>query len=100
VTGNATRTVVEVVDRGVAVATVRIEGSLPGLFVVDALARLAVAARRVGLSVRVPEAGADLRELAAFAGLADALALEERRQPEGREDAGVEEVVQPDEPPA
>ena len=82
---------VEVVDGEVTVATVRIEGAVPGLFLVDAVARLTLAARRLGWSLRVTD---DVRELLALSG------LEACGQPERREQRGVDEVVQPDDPPA
>lgn len=85
--------VVEVVDGDATVATVRIEGDVPHLFVVDAYARLELAARRVGWTARLVDAGAELREVLALAG-------EERWQAERREQRRVEEVVQPGEPPA
>lgn len=84
----------EIRDGDVTVATVRIDGAVPGLFVVDVVARLALAARRLGWSVRVTDA--DTCALLALAGLGP----EERRQPERREQPQVEEVVQLDEPPA
>jgi hypothetical protein len=55
------------------------------LCLVDALARLALAARRAGLSVEVT-APPDVAELIELAGLAEALGLEPRRQPEEREE--------------
>lgn len=88
------RAVVEVVDGDVAVATVRIDGAVPGLFVVDAVARIAVAAGRLGWTVRVCDP--ELAETCDLVGLRREL----RGEPERREEAGVEEVVQPDEPPA
>ena len=81
------------------VATVRIDGDVPGLFVVDAVARLTLCARRLGWEVRVTDP--ELGELLDLAGLAGVAALgEERGQPELREQPGVDEVVQPRDPPA
>jgi hypothetical protein len=60
----------------------------------DALARLRLAARRVGLELRLCHASGELRELVAFAGLEDVLPLEpcreaeERKQPLGVEEEG------------
>jgi len=85
--------VVEVVDGAATVATVRIEGDVPHLFVVDAYARLELAARRLGWTARLVSPCPELREVLALAG-------EECWQPERREQRRVEEVVQPDEPPA
>jgi gamma-glutamyl:cysteine ligase YbdK (ATP-grasp superfamily) len=62
------------------------------LGIVDALARLQLAARRSGYEIAVTDAPSDLRELIELAGLADALGVEPRRQPEEREERlGVEE---------
>lgn len=79
-------------DGGAVVATVTVEGGVPGLFLLDVVARVRLAAGRLGWSVCVLDE--EVRELAAFAGL-DALG-----QPERREQPRVEEVVQADEPPA
>ena len=62
---------------------------------VDALARLALQAGRLGLELRLVDAPRELRELIVFAGLTEALGVEARRQPEEREQAlGVEEEGQ------
>jgi hypothetical protein len=59
---------------------------------IDRLARLRLAARRRGLDVRPVRVPDDVRELARFLGLAEALGIEARRQPEEREQrGGVEE---------
>ena len=59
---------------------------------VDALARLALAAKRLGLELRIADAPVALLELVAFAGLADALGVEPGRQPEqGEQPLRVEE---------
>jgi hypothetical protein len=73
---------------------------LPGLAAVDALARLALLARRLGcpLTVRVSP---ELRELVAFCGLSDPLGVERRRKTEEREETlDVEERVEPGDAPA
>jgi gamma-glutamyl:cysteine ligase YbdK (ATP-grasp superfamily) len=63
------------------------------LGLVDALARLQVAARRSGYEVAVTDAPADLLELIELAGLTEALGVEPQRQVEEREQRlGVEEV--------
>ena len=74
---------------------------LPGcgrrdLSVVDELARLQLAARRLGCSIRVRDACAELLELLELAGLR----VEVGGEPEGSEQAGVDEVVVPDDPVA
>lgn len=55
------------------------------LGIVDALARLQVAARRSGYEVAVTDAPQDLLELIELAGLCDVLGVEPLRQPEERE---------------
>jgi hypothetical protein len=78
----------------------------PDLAIVDALARLQLAARRLGCSVRVLGARADLLELLDLAGLRELLTGEQAsgvevgRQSEGGEQVGVEEVVEPGDPVA
>lgn len=79
------------------VATVTVEGCVPGLFLLDVAARVGVAACRIGWTVRI--ADDETRDLACLAGLG-CLAGEAGREAERREQPGVEEVVQPDEPPA
>jgi hypothetical protein len=64
----------------------------PDAGVVDALARLQLAARRRGLETRLLGAAVELLELIAFVGLAEVLCVEPGRQPEEREQRlGVEE---------
>jgi hypothetical protein len=87
------RAVVHVVDGRTTVGTVRFDGAVPALFVVDALARLGLAARRLGWSVLLDDADDDV-------GACAGLALEALGQAEDLEEAGVEEVVQTDQPPA
>jgi hypothetical protein len=74
-----------------------------GLELVDELARLQLVARRLGCSIRVEDAWAALSDLLDLVGLAEVLTgsgLEAGREPEGREQVGVQEVVQPGDPPA
>ena len=62
------------------------------LGIVDALARLQLAARRSGYEVAVTDAPSDLLELIELAGLSDVLGVEPLRQPKEREERlGVEE---------
>jgi hypothetical protein len=62
------------------------------LGIVDALARLQLAARRSGYEVAVIEAPDDLLELIELAGLTEVLGVETLRQSEQREERlGVEE---------
>jgi gamma-glutamyl:cysteine ligase YbdK (ATP-grasp superfamily) len=73
----------------------------PRIANVDALARLQLAARRCGHELELRDASPELRELVAFAGLANALRLEMEREPEEREQrGGVEEERQLDDPSA
>ena len=75
----------------------------PDLAVVDQLARLELAARRLGCSVAVRGAAPDLAGLAGLldlVGLTGVLAVEVGGQPEGGEQPGVEEVVVADDPVA
>jgi hypothetical protein len=65
----------------------------------DALARLALAARRRGRVLRLRHPTAELVELIAFAGLAAALGVEARGQAEEREERlGPEEERELDDP--
>jgi hypothetical protein len=52
---------------------------------IDALARLQLAAQRLGLDLRLRHASGELRELVAFAGLEDVLRLEPCGKAEERE---------------
>lgn len=62
------------------------------LEIVDALARLQLAARRCGYEVTVTAAPEDVRELIELAGLCEVLGVEPLRQAEEREQClGVEE---------
>ena len=68
---------------------------------IDALARLQLSSRRVGLEVRLRHASNELQELLAFVGLDEVLRLEAGGQPEQREQrVGVEEERELDEPSA
>jgi hypothetical protein len=78
----------------------------PDLGTVDALARLQLAARRLGCSVRVFGACDELQALLDLAGLGELLGgdanlgIEVGRQTEQAEQARVEEVVEPGDPVA
>lgn len=78
---------------------VTVETTSPDLALVDALARVQLMARRRGCSIQVRPCE-ELRDLLLFVGLADVLAVEPGRQAEEGVELGVEEVVQPDDPPA
>jgi hypothetical protein len=76
----------------------------PGLSMVEELARLQLAARRMGCSIRLREACGELRELLDLAGLAevvrcaDGLVVEMAGEAEGGEEVGVEEAVERGDP--
>jgi hypothetical protein len=73
----------------------------PGLAVVDELARLQLAARRVGCEIRVWNACPELCELLDLAGLAGVITgvcgsvVQVRGEAEGGEQVGVDEGVEP-----
>jgi anti-anti-sigma regulatory factor len=98
--GDASTTVMIVVDDGTEVVVGRVDARRPDLALVDALVRLQLTARRRGWLMRVRDVSEELRSLLEFVGLAEVLALEPRREPELGEELGVQEVVQPDDPPA
>ena len=73
----------------------------PDALTIDALARLQLSSRRVGLEIRLRHASNELQKLLAFVGLDEVLRLEAGRQPEQREQrVGVEEERELDEPSA
>ena len=76
-----------------------VDASRPDLALVESLARMQLRARRRGERVRLRNVSDDLRGLLELVGLADVLAVEARRQPELGEQLGVDEVVQPGDPP-
>jgi hypothetical protein len=124
--GGTTRAVVLVLDGDVEVVLWRMDAMPdPDLWVVDALARLQLAAGQVGGSIRLRNPGDRLRALLDFVGLSDvfpdvvidragasapeaheapearpALPLEAAGEPEGGEQLGVEEVVDRRDPSA
>ena len=73
-----------------------------GLELVDELARLQLAAQRLGCCIRVRDAWAALSQLLDLVGLAELLTgsvVEAGGEAEGREELGVQEVVQPGDAP-
>ena len=73
----------------------------PDALTIDALARLQLSSRRVGLEIRLRHASNELQELLAFVGLDEVLRLEAGGQAEQREQrVGVEEERELDEPSA
>jgi hypothetical protein len=92
---------VVLVHRGVELASWPLaRTSRPDLAVVEELARLQLAAKRLGCSIQLRGTCTELRELLAVLGLDDVVAglRQVSGQAEGREQAGIEEVVMPDDP--
>jgi hypothetical protein len=97
-----------VLTRGsVEVATWPLVGAArPDVAVVGDLARLQLAAHRLGCSIRLRDASVELSQLLDLVGLREvlrcecALRVEVRREPEQVEETGIEEVVVPDDPVA
>jgi ABC-type transporter Mla MlaB component len=76
-----------------------VRGLAPDASAVDALARLQLAAKRIGCEVRLRHASNELQCLICFVGLSDVLRVEPRGQAEEREDLlGVEEERELDDP--
>jgi anti-anti-sigma regulatory factor len=98
--GGTPTIVVMDVDGGKGVVVALLDARKPDLALVDALVRLQLAARRRGAALRVVNVSEDLRGLLELVGLADVLTLEPRREAELGEQLGIEEVVQPGDPPA
>jgi hypothetical protein len=72
----------------------------PDATTLDVLARVQLAARRLGFEARLRNASGDLLDLIAFAGLDEVLRVELQRQPEEREQRlGLEEERELDDPP-
>ena len=92
-----TLALITVVHDGTPVLFGRLVGRAPDLTVIDALARLQLAAGRAGCSIHVRVLCPDFAELVDLAGLTGLLddrsrsALEARRQPEAGEEGDVEE---------
>jgi hypothetical protein len=99
------RAILVLVDGTAEMVVGRIVDARPGLVLVNALARLQLAARRRGCAIRLREVCPELYELLGFAGLSGAvdsqvLVVESRGQTEGREELGVEEIRDRDDPSA
>jgi hypothetical protein len=92
-------TLVVVDEQGDETLVAHLAASCPDLVLIDLLARMHLATRRGGMGLRIRDASPALRELIEFCGLGCVLAVEPRRQPELGEQLGVEEVVQPADPP-
>jgi len=73
----------------------------PDAVTVDALARLQLTARRLGMEMRLRHASSELQDLLAFVGLCTVLRVEAGGQAEQREQRlGVEEEREVDDPTA
>lgn len=96
--GKEPTTVALIAGDGTEVVVGHVDARRPDLSLVDVLARLQLTAGRHGWVVLVRGAPEGLRALLDLVGLADVLALELRRKPEGGEQLGVEEVVEPRDP--
>jgi len=78
-----------------------VEALSPDLVAVDALARLQLSARRLGLEIRLRHGSAELRDLLNLVGLREVLRVEFEGQAEQREERlGVEEERELDDPAA
>ncbi len=88
--------IVVVTAGGAEVATWMLPHTVTDLSLVDDVARLVLAARRCGYTIRLRNPCAGLLELIDLAGLA----VEVLGKPEAGEQVGVEEVVMPDDPVA
>jgi hypothetical protein len=75
-----------------------VDASRCDLALVERLARLQLEARRRGASARLRDVPPQLHGLLELVGLAATLCGEPLREPEPREEVGVEEVVQPADP--
>jgi hypothetical protein len=97
-TGDIPTTVVVVIHDGSETVVGRVDARTLDLALVDALARLQLAALRRGCRLQLRDAPEELCALLELVGLAGVLGVEPRREPEGGEQLGVEEVVQPRDP--
>ena len=94
------RDIVLIVDAETDEVLGHVDARRPDLALVEALARMQLGARRRGGRVRLRNVSDELRGLLELVGLADVLAVEARREPELGEELGVDEVVQPGDPPS
>ncbi len=91
-------TIVVVVDGDTVVARWRVEDpARPDLLMVETMARLHLAAPRLGLHIRLERPSEELRQLVDLVGLAELL-LDAGRESESGEQLGVEKVVQSGDP--
>jgi hypothetical protein len=93
-------TLVVVVDEATELVLGRLDARAPRLELIDLLARLELATRRRGWTLRIRDAPPELRGLIELIGLAGVLGLEPQRQPELGEQLREDVVVQRGDPPA
>jgi hypothetical protein len=93
------RDIVLIVDAETDEVLGHVDARTPDLAVVEALARVQLSARRRGSRVRLTDVPDQLRGLMELVGLAEVLCVEAQRKPELGEQLGVDEVVQPADPP-
>lgn len=93
-------TLVLVTADGTEVDAGRLPPGCPDLALVDAVARVALEARRRGLALRLRDPSDELRGLLELVGLAGVLGVEAGWEAELGEELGVEEVVESRDPPA
>jgi hypothetical protein len=92
--------VVLIADDGREIVVGDLGAQRPDLALIDALARMQLCARRRGWALQLRDVSEDLRGLLELVGLTEPLGLEARRQAELGEQVGIEEVMQPRDPPA
>jgi RecB family endonuclease NucS len=95
--GKTAATVILAVDHETEVVLGRIEAGRAGLALIDAFMRFRLHVRRCGCELHLRDVSDELRALLELVGL-DAVAIEPPREPERREEVGVDEVVQPGDP--
>jgi hypothetical protein len=91
-------TILLVIDEA-EVRFARVDARTPDLALVELLLRMRLEAGRCGATVRLRDVPAALRGLLELAGVAELLGVEPRGQPEVGELLGIDEVVQPRDPP-
>ena len=94
-----TTDIVLIVDAETDEVLGHVDARTPDLALVEALARVQLKARRSGSQIRLTNVSERLRGLLDLVGLADVLCVEARGKPELGEQLGVDEVVQPGDPP-
>jgi hypothetical protein len=91
-------TILLVIDEA-EVRFAHVDARTPDLALVELLLRMRLEAGRCGATVRLRDVPAAMRGLLELAGVAELLGVEPRGQPEVGELLGIDEVVQPRDPP-